>query len=204
MNARPHTLEHDDEFLLSQYLDGQLPPRQVKALERRLEAEADLREQLRLYASLEGRLGELANRLPAGADLAGQRSDIMASLERKVLLDGRDTDRQARRIPLWPALAAAAGLVLLATVAYRHVSRLPVRNPVVAEASVVQPNAPSAADAPEQLALEVRRLGWEEIPLAAVEQVSQGPAVPSGTVMVSIGSAESDASSSDAVPFAIH
>jgi anti-sigma factor RsiW len=202
MNARPHTLEHNDEFLLSQYLDGQLPPRQVKALERRLEAEPDLREQLRLYASLEGRLGELAQRLPAGADLAGQRSDIMASLERKVLLDGRGTDRQARRIPLWPALAAAAGLVILATVAYRYVSRLPARNPVVAEASVVQPNTPS--DAPEQLALEVRRLGWEEIPLAAVEQTPPGPAVPSGTVMVSIGSAESDASSSDAVPFAIH
>ena len=69
------------EFRLSQYLDGQMGRKERRLFEQQLQADPSLREELDLYASLEGMLGELALQEPEGLDVNydQQRSQIVAA-----------------------------------------------------------------------------------------------------------------------------
>lgn len=104
----------DDQYLLSELLDGELPQEQADALRRRLAADETLAAEGRRYEALDGVLGEIGREMPE-VDWELQRETIRAALVREALL------RPLRRA--WPGRlirwtagvsAAAAALVALA------------------------------------------------------------------------------------------
>jgi len=104
---------NDPEELLCDYLDGRLSNRQRRLLEKRLEQDDDLREQLRQYAALDGMFEQLGEDDAEGFDFDLQRSEIVAAAERKALL-GPKRFRPVYLRPTFMGLAAAASLLLLA------------------------------------------------------------------------------------------
>lgn len=190
----------DVEFLLSEYVSGSLSARDARKLERRLREDAALREQLEQYVALEQELAGLSEEGPADVDYASQRTQIVRALERKALLD------VPRRVPvirrLFVPLAAAATLVMAATVAYvvlRPGSGLVAPSVLV---SVVPPVAPDREAGTVMVELRgatpvvdagvstmrMRRMGWDEVRLTPPPS-GDGleSALPPGTVMVSAG-----------------
>ncbi len=110
------------ELRLCEYLDGQLSHRQRRRLEKQLDQDEPLRDQLRQYAALDGLFGQLADQDVEGFDFARQRAEIVAAAERKALL-GRRSHRPVYFQPVFAGLAAAASLLLLAGVSVMLLSR---------------------------------------------------------------------------------
>lgn len=111
MADKPEYQEPDFEIL--QYLDGHLDPAAQAAFRLRMEADPQLAREVQRYAALNEHLAGLADGGLERVDFRGQRSHIMASLEREALLS-----RKPRRLLIFrPAfaglLAAAAALLLL-------------------------------------------------------------------------------------------
>jgi len=108
--------ERDDrelrELRLCEYLDGQLSHRQRRRLEKELDQDKSLRDQLRQYAALDGLFGQLADLDVEGFDFGRQRAEIVAAAERKALL-GRRSHRPIYFRPVFAGLAAAASLLML-------------------------------------------------------------------------------------------
>lgn len=184
----PPRPERYDEYLLSEYLDGQLPRRQREKLQARLADEPALAETLGKLAAVDRLLGE---RLPASEDqLASQRQSVTAALERRALLDGRlrPAGRRWRRV-LAP-LAAAAALVL--AVGFGWLLSGPGTTAPRQQVDVEMLPAGSPAAGAAEVAVEYRHLSFQELHLDA------GPLrarrrLPPGTVMVSVGAIEDDA-----------
>ena len=104
------------EFLLSQYLDGQLDPQEMERMEDRLGNDLELRRELQRYAKLDEMLGELRSppELEA-ADFDAQRREIMAALERKALLAGRPRFNVIRLTFAGVGALAAAAIITVGT-----------------------------------------------------------------------------------------
>jgi len=136
------------EFLLSQYLDGQLSPAEMERLEERLGDDGLLRRELQRYAAL----GEMLSSLPPSPELDqidfdAQRHDIMAQLERKALLVHRPRSRVFRLTLAGSAIAAMA-LVAISAWLFFH-SQAPTAAPApsnaIAVSTLVQPEGAPAA-----------------------------------------------------------
>ena len=187
----------DWEFELSQYIDGQLEGLALERLLARLREDPALREQLALLQSLEMGLDELAldkaikvqaSDLPNVDEqrLWQQRADIASALERRGLLSAR-RHRPSRVIRLsFGALAAAAAIAIVATIAMHTFdqSSAPAPQTVANSVEVRPPVDRTQGASGEPVTVEYRRMDWDELDgTAAVDQ----PAVaPPGTVVVSI------------------
>ena len=110
------------ELHLCEYLDGQLSHRQRRQLEKELDQDEHLRDQLRQYAALDGLFGQLADQDVEGFDFARQRAEIVAAAERKALL-GQRSYRLVYFRPVFAGLAVAASLLLLVGVSVMLLSR---------------------------------------------------------------------------------
>ena len=115
--------ERDDrELRLCEYLDGQLSHRQRRRLEKQLDQDEHLRDQLHQYAALDGLFGQLADLDVEGFDFGRQRAEIVAAAERKALL-GRRSHRPVYFRPVFAGLTVAASLLLLVGVSVMLLSR---------------------------------------------------------------------------------
>jgi len=115
--------ERDDrELRLCEYLDGQLSHRQRRRLEKQLDQDEHLRDQLHQYAALDGLFGQLADQDVEGFDFGRQRAEIVAAAERKALL-GRRSHRPVYFRPVFAGLTVAASLLLLVGVSVMLLSR---------------------------------------------------------------------------------
>jgi len=115
--------ERDDrELRLCEYLDGQLSHRQRRRLEKELDQDEHLRDQLHQYAALDGLFGQLADLDVEGFDFGRQRAEIVAAAERKALL-GRRSHRPVYFRPVFAGLTVAASLLLLVGVSVMLLSR---------------------------------------------------------------------------------
>lgn len=184
--------QHDDpEFLLSQYLDGQLDARDEARMKRRLEEDPRLQEELRAYSALEERLGSLAEEEIDGVDYDLQRQSIMAALERRALLEGHGRGNLVLR-PVFRVTAAAAALAIAIGAGLWIYSR---------QATPVAPAAPAQQVAMEvlpeqqidvhqiaQMVVDAPRL---DVDLLSASQPGHPevlpPIAPAGTIYVSYG-----------------
>ena len=118
----PKRKNEDQELQLCEYLDGQLSHRQRRRLEKQLDQDEHLRDQLHQYAALDGLFGQLADQDVEGFDFGRQRAEIVAAAERKALL-GRRSHRPVYFRPVFAGLAVAASLLLLVGVSVMLLSR---------------------------------------------------------------------------------
>jgi anti-sigma factor RsiW len=102
----------DLEFLINQYLDGQLEGRQLADFERRLAEDPALASELARYEALEGRLSAMSGGGLEKVDFQAQRASIMSALERKALLTPPRRSVLLFRPAFWGAVAAAASIML--------------------------------------------------------------------------------------------
>jgi anti-sigma factor RsiW len=186
------------EFRLCQYLDGQLGRKERRQFEQQLQADPALREELELYASLEGMLGGLALGEPEGMDVNydQQRAQIVAAAEKRALL------APARHAPFFLrptfAVLAAAAVVLLLVAGSFLLSPAtvgPTKPPAAAVAVTVQLlSAEPSRQGQGTVSVQFEPLGQEEMPPES--QATALPATPAGTVVVSVGPAPAPASES--------
>jgi hypothetical protein len=175
--------EKDLEFLLCQYLDGQLGRRERLELEQRLKSDESLGEELRRYVALDGYLVDLGQEEIDGVDYALQREEIVAAVERQALLP------PARRRPLllrpvFATLVAAASILVVVSAAMFLFA--PDQPPESVVSMKILPAAPAPTGA-AVVSVKMSRpsfdaLPWTPRPTAA----SLVPAAPAGTVVVSI------------------
>jgi len=184
--------QNEMESLLCDYLDGQLTRAQRKQLDRRLEGDEPLREQLGKYAALDGMLGDLAGRQIEGVDYEQQRAEIVAAAERKVLLGQKPRRRVLFFRPLPVGLAAAASVLLLVGVAFWLLDRsdvggmAPGPSPSASAVSVrIVPASVAAAGEPAVVQMKLAQPIGPVMPSTA----AAGRSVPRGTVVVSSGAA---------------
>jgi anti-sigma factor RsiW len=172
------------ELRLCEYLDGQLSHRQRRRLEKQLDQDEHLRDQLRQYAALDGLFGQLADQDVEGFDFGRQRAEIVAAAERKALL-GRRSHRPVYFQPVFARLAVAASLLLLVGVSVMLLSR-PGNVPAPVPAVSVR-ILPAAGDIGGKTVVYMTMS-----PLAGQESPPRPTAVakmfaPPGTVVVSTG-----------------
>jgi len=176
----------DTGFLLSQYLDDQLAGRAKAELEHRLDADADLREELRRLASLEGHLAEMGRQSPEGVDYDAHLEDILSAVTRKALLRARPKRRVLRPVFRVAAVAAvAAGLVVAASVAWVMFRPAPTGGEPTMDMRMLR--AAATPKGPAEVLVTIRDPENGEVRLDphAEEEAPDGP--PPGTVFVSIG-----------------
>lgn len=116
----------DVEFLISQYLDRQLGPRERAEFEQRLEADAGLAEELRRYQALDAELAQFGDDELRAVDFASQRTSVMEALERQVLLAGSRRPMLILRPTFWVPVAAAAVVLLAVFIGGRFLGNGPV------------------------------------------------------------------------------
>jgi len=181
------SVEREDiEFLLSEYLDGQLGGRAKAELERRLDADANLREELRRLGSLEGHLGEMGKQDIEGVDYDAHLEDIISAVTRKALLHAPPRRRVLR--PVFRVAAVAAGLFVAASVAWLFLRPGPADGEPMADMRILP--AAAAPEGPAEVLVTLRGLEIEEVPLDPRPEGADGEvpdAVPPGTVFVSVG-----------------
>ena len=110
------------EYLLSQYLDEQLTPREEAELREKLSEDGDLREELRRYSALDEQLRSLGEVEVEGIDYDAQRTGVVTAVERSVLLKARPRRRLILR-PAFGAMAAAAMVLIAVSVGVPASSR---------------------------------------------------------------------------------
>lgn len=176
--------DDDLELQLCRYLDGQLPRRERLALEKRLDEDQALREELRRYAALDACLQEIAGGEVDGVDYDLQRAGIIAAVERKTLL-APPRRRPVMLRPTFLVLTAAASILLVFSVAMlvlrppRPVDGTPL---VLVEIPPVAPR-PSG---PVDVSVEISAPELDEMPLAPEPESLD--AMPAGTIVVSVRS----------------
>ena len=174
--------DDDLESQLCRYLDGQLPRRERLALEKRLEEDEPLREALRRYAALDACLEEISAREVDGIDYDRQRAEILAAVERKVLL-APPRRRPILLRPTFRVLTAAASVLLVVSAA---VLIFRPRRPPDGTPSIlveIPPIAPRPSG-PVEISVQISAPDLGETPLAP-EPESPG-AMPAGTIVVSV------------------
>lgn len=194
--------DEDLERQLCGYLDGQLSRREQARLEKRLAGDEALREELKRYAALDGHLAALGAEEVEGIDYDLQRAEIIAAVERKVLL-ARARRRRLLFRPVLGALAAAATVLLLASVAVMvFVPKRPVQpvGPAV-HVELVRAAEPTAPDA--EVIVRIEHVGSDEVSPVAVEDTLPAEAL-AGTVVVSVGRGGAARPALLAEPFVIY
>lgn len=186
------------EFLLSQYLDGQLDPQEMERMEDRLGGDLELRRELQRYAKLDEMLGEM--RLPPeleAVDFDAQRQEIMAALERKALLAGRPRFNVVRMTFAGVGALAAAAVIAVGTWLVIRTPTSTINSSPMARVEVVKPASsshgqvvvsvvgPAIEDSNQaQVAVQYEQVPDNEFPLAAAEHKPQTWAAPTGTVLM--------------------
>lgn len=193
----------DIEFRLSRYLDGELRGQELQDFEKELQHSARLQDELRLYRSLNRQIDEL--RVKRTVDFDAQRRQIMAALERKMLLPRRTVRPLLLRPVMMSMVAAAAAVVLIvtATLVWRGAAPdTPGSAPAsgsVAVMAVLPAQQPPAAKG--QLYVEYFPATVEAREADLSELAAQlEPA--SGTVLVTFGKSRPSSASSDILFFA--
>ena len=184
--------KHDErESRLCDYLDGRLSRAERKRVEKQLDQDEPLREELRKYAALDGLLGGLAGREIEGVDYDQQRLEIVAAAERKALLGQQGRKRVFFLRPM-TGLAAAASLLLLVGVTFWLLSRPDVpdvprvlnKPPTATAVSVrVVPGAMASMAPPAVVEMRLAQPTNQVMPTTA----DAGEKMPRGTVVVSSG-----------------
>ncbi len=175
------------EFTLSQYLDGELSPKEQAELRSRLAGDEALRDELRRYTALQQQIDE-ANRAELdGIDYDAQRGEIIAAVERKILLEGQPRRRPLVLRPAFGIVAVAAAAVLLVTsVALWRLGQTPAPTDGPAVIAMILPESSQTVQAAEPV---VRLMRMEEQDLVMAPFPSAGAdTLPPGTVVVSVGS----------------
>ena len=192
--------KHDErESMLCDYLDGQLGRARRREVEKQLEQDEPLREELRKYAALDGLLGSLAETEIDGFDYDQQKAEIVAAAERKALLSQKAKRRVLLFRPLPAGLAAAASVLLLVGVVFWLVGRPLGTSPV--EPLPAGTQAVSVRVVPAGMA-DTNEAGTVYMKLSDVHgsEVASGRpqvgALPRGTVVVSSGAHSPDRSAS--------
>lgn len=176
------------EFQLSQYLDGQLPPAEAARLQQRLAEDSNLRDELRLYQSLERRLDALAADGPSEIDFRAQRQNILAALERKSLLTVRRRPLVFRPVFITSFASAIAAAVLLLWglgPLLTHATHAPAPQSAAQITVALLPQAPPAG--PTQAVIELRPMALGELPVDVGHQELAQSDMPAGTVLMSVG-----------------
>lgn len=182
----------DIERRLVRYLDGELSDREALELERRVERDQRLGELLRQHAALDGQLVGLRDRGAENLDTELQRADIVAALERKVLLEGPSRRRRVVRLrPLAAGVAAAAVVAIAATfMLMLPGEREPSQSP--AEPVVRASMLPAASASSGEGYVDARPLPIAQMQMRLSSEFESESDVPSGTVYVSSGSPRPD------------
>lgn len=173
------------EFLISQYLDGQLSVRQEQDFARRLEQGAALAEELRKYQALEGHLKDVGSAQIRQVDFEAQRSSIMERLERKVLLEGTRRRVFVLRPAFLGSVAAAAAIMLAVGLSWNVLfpHRVDVGQQSQISVKVLAP-VKEASQGEAVVRMSAPRLTPEEV--AVRPTVKSAGRLPRGTVMVSV------------------
>ncbi len=173
----------DLEFQLTQYLDGLLDDKQAAQLERKLARDPALARELELYRSLGRKLTGMSSRELEGADYRSLRSGVMASLERKALMEAAPR----RVVRLWPALSAVAATLIVAVMAWLVFSLKPVgRLPQ----EVIQAQALPAHQGPggrAEIVVNYRQMPPEAVRIKPSSRQVDLAGMPAGTVFISVG-----------------
>ena len=192
------------EFELSQYFDGSLSGRRARRLERRVEGDPTLQEELKKYAALDQQLAQLAGQELPGADYDWQRTEVVRRLERQRLLETRSRPFFFRPV-FWTVssgLAVAAALVVgivmwMSTAGPSGKPPIatggPAAAPVVSVA-LVMPGDSSAKPAPSEARVTLRKLDENDYKLMMPPGDNDGTEIatrsrskpPPGTLMVTV------------------
>ncbi len=169
---------NDAEFLVCQYLDGQLEGQAKADFEHRLAAEPALAELLREYRALDAQVSAAAAAKVEKVDFASQRASIMASLEREHLLSAKPRRLLVFRPVFIGTMAAAAAVLLVASVSLKMLNigggGAEVATPPVVH--VIQP--PDATDQEPVIVSVISEQSPADVP--------QADEAPSGTVAASV------------------
>lgn len=171
------------EFIISQYLDGQLSPRRQKEFSQQLEHDPALARELQKYQALDANLKKLDQAKLDQVDYQAQRSIIMERLERKVLLEGSRRRVFVLRPAFVGTMAAAAAVLLAVGLSWRTI--FPVHSQPDSQVIVkVLPPADKSIQGEPVIRMSLPRLSPQEV---AVGPRAESPdKLPSGTVMVSV------------------
>ncbi len=171
----------DLEFELSEYLDGNLPAHEAARLEKLLAEDNELRQQLQDYASLNEGLSKIGRAELEDIDYDRQRSEVMAAIERKVLLEGYPARRRQVAIR-WMAggLAAAAAVLIVASLALQLFRSEP--QPTIIS-SVVTAEAGLPKDVPSVVASSIVKITDFKPAITPAQ-----PGRAAGSVLVSVSS----------------
>lgn len=180
------TPEKDEtELKLTEYLDGRLCATDAAEFEKRSGTDPALQAELRRYAALQEHLAALGQDAPDGVDYDDQRAQIMAAVERKMLLKGR-TGRPRVLRPIFAAAGGIAAAILIAvslTLLFRSNGEDPLRTEIVL--TRLLPFATAADAEKPELRVEYRRMSPGEL-RPETDPQTHDP-LPPGTVLVSIG-----------------
>lgn len=177
----------DVEQRLVRYLDGELSDREAAELEARVERDDRLRELLRQYAALDGRLAELRDRGAEELDAELQRADIVAALERKVLLEGPSRGSRVIRLKPLAAGLAAAAVIAIATAFVLMLPGARDTTDAPGEPFVRASMLPAGETTATEGFVESHPMPLEHMQVRLSPELRRETGVPSGTVYVSSG-----------------
>ncbi len=175
------------EFTLSQYLDGELSPKEQAELRSRLAGDEALRDELRRYTALQQQIDD-ANRAELGdIDYDAQRAEIIAAVERKILLEGPPRRRPLVLRPVFGVvIAAAAAMLLVASVAIWRLGQTPATTSGPVVIAMVLPESSHHVQAVEPV-VRLMRMEGQDLVMAPFPS-AEADTLPPGTVVVSVGS----------------
>ncbi|MFW5731845.1 MAG: hypothetical protein ACOCZU_01420 [Planctomycetota bacterium] len=192
----------DLDRLMQEYVDGTLEGRRLREFERRLENDESLRGELEAYSALARQIEAELDRDVPGVDYEAMRADILAAVERKVIMQGPSHSRLLRWRPMVGGLAAAAAIVLAVSV------WLVVSTPSQTNAGVEQASVSMVPAAPEQggeefVSVSLAEPQWDQVVLSPEAAFDSPEDLPAGTVMVSVGEESADSAALE-YPILVH
>ncbi|MFP4140057.1 MAG: hypothetical protein ACLFVY_05795 [Phycisphaerae bacterium] len=192
----------DLDRLMQEYVDGTLEGRRLREFERRLENDESLRGELEAYSALARQIEAELDRDVPGVDYEAMRADILAAVERKVIMQGPSHSRLLRWRPMVGGLAAAAAIVLAVSV------WLVVSTPSQTNAGVEQASVSMVPAAPEQggeefVSVSLAEPQWDQVVLSPEAAFDSLEDLPAGTVMVSVGEESADSAALE-YPILVH
>ncbi|MFP4105458.1 MAG: anti-sigma factor family protein [Phycisphaerae bacterium] len=189
------------DLLLTQYMDGELPKAERSELEKALASDPALTDRLRQYREVDQAL-ERVDELPFDDDdFDNQRGNVMAVLERRMLLDHSPRKHirlTGRRIKVAAVAAVIAVLAVVGSLVLPW--NEPQPDPSEVLASLVEPSrtSPNA-----ELDVSMATPSLEMIRLAPPEMADRDVVVPPGTVVVTIGDTSADKGNGSDMPFIV-
>ncbi len=179
---------HDPEYRIFRLVHEDLPEDQARELQDEINQSPELARKLRQEQALSAHLEQLAREdleQFGPEDLQLQRMEIVAGLERRVLLEG---SRRKLWTHSWRAGLAAAAAVLVAVGLWMWLGNVQPASPgPVAHVHMVRSDGPT--EGASQVAVSARRgLDYDVFALAPPSQQRDSASqAPAGTVMLSFG-----------------